>query len=571
MQPVVIAGAGINGAAVARDLALNGVPSLIVDSGDIAQGATSRSSRLIHGGLRYLEYRDLTLVRESLAERERLLRTAPQFVRPLRLSISVRQRFGGLCAAAVRFSGLARTRFGAAVLRCCHSPRGLFAIRFGLWLYDLLASGSSLPRHSTTRSTDEVRGWQCSYWDAQLEFPERFVLSLLHDAQSAANRQGVDFRVLTRHQLRMTDSGVLIEPVSHGQTHGASTNSESAATLAIQPTLIINATGAWGDLTLQSLGNESESLFAGTRGSHLFSTHEPLRRAVGSDGIYAEAHDGRLVFILPLGGGVLIGTTDLPHTGSPATAVATDDETAYLIAMTNSVLPDVGLGREHIEVRHAGVRPLPRTQSRSTAAIPRGHSIHWSTVGGIPVATLIGGKLTTCRQLGEEVTDAVLERLSRRRTQSTVDRPLPGSDTASDGRPARDDASGTGPKNSFDLSPEQVQTIQRLAGNRVREICTTPEFSVGGDGTISVCGTTIPRGFVRWSIAREWAASLNDLIERRLMLIFEPNLRRSTLTELAGLLIKAERLAPEQQESEIERCIASLETFQGRRVLPERR
>jgi glycerol-3-phosphate dehydrogenase len=391
MQPVVILGAGINGAAVARDLAINGVPVVIVDTGDITQGATSRSSRLIHGGLRYLEYRDIALVRESLAERERLLRTASQFVRPLRLQIPVRRKLGGLFAAAIRFCGLSGTRVGGAWAKRCRSPRGLFAVRFGLWLYDLLARGSSLPRHSVTRSDTESRGWNCSYWDAQIEFPERFVLALLHDAQAAANRSETDFRVLTHHQFRLTDDGIEIEPVDQQSNVGAQR-------VSLQPSLVINATGAWGDLTLQSLGANTEPLFSGTRGSHLFTTYEPLRTRVGESGIYSEAGDGRLVFILPLGCGVLIGTTDLPQTDSPSAAVATDDETAYLLELANSVLPDVELRREHVEVRHAGVRPLPRTSSRTAAAIPRGHSVHWSTVRGMLVATLIGGKLTTCRR-----------------------------------------------------------------------------------------------------------------------------------------------------------------------------
>ena len=113
VQPVLILGAGINGAAVARDLAINGVPVCIVDRNDVAYGATSRSSRLIHGGLRYLEYRDIDLVRESLEERERLLRLAPHFVTPLRLAIPIAQRLGGLTSGAVRFSGLARTTVGS--------------------------------------------------------------------------------------------------------------------------------------------------------------------------------------------------------------------------------------------------------------------------------------------------------------------------------------------------------------------------------------------------------------------------------------------------------------------------
>ncbi|MBI1312785.1 FAD-dependent oxidoreductase [bacterium] len=571
MQPVVILGAGINGAAVARDLAINGVPVLIVESGDVAQGATSRSSRLIHGGLRYLEYRDLRLVRESLAERERLLKTAPQFVRPICLHIPVSRAIGGLTSAAIRFSGLSATQFGQSLLRRCHSPRGLIAVRFGLWLYDLLARGSSLPRHSVQHSGGGKRGWQCAYWDAQLEFPERFVLSMLHDAQAAAEELGIEFRVLTRHRLRISRGNVAIEPIAPQANVLAQSSTVDDRPITLRPSLVINATGAWGDATLQSLGVKQPPLFAGTRGSHLFTTHAPLRHLVDDGGIYAEAGDGRLVFILPLGRGVLIGTTDLPHAGSPGDAVATDDEVTYLLDMVNSVLPEADLRHEHVEVRHAGVRPLPRTPDRSAAAVPRGHTVSWSDSDGVPIATLIGGKLTTCRQLAEEVSDAVFRRQGLLRQHSTIDRPLPGhpANRTGESRPIAPNTSfGTGvdEPDHREITAEQAQTIRRLVGERLDEICFAKDFKPA-NGTDNLTGTTIPRGFVRWSIRREWVTQLNDLVERRLMLVFEPELQQATLEELADLLVAEGRLAQPDRDAEIERSISLLERFQGKRVV----
>src|SRR6185369_9130125 len=134
MQPVLILGAGINGAALARELVLNGVPVWVVDTADVASGATAYSSRLIHGGLRYLEYGELDLVRESLAERTRLLRLAPQFVRPLRLFIPTGTCLGGVASAAGRFFGWERT--DAAATGATPTPRCLWLIRAGLAVYD---------------------------------------------------------------------------------------------------------------------------------------------------------------------------------------------------------------------------------------------------------------------------------------------------------------------------------------------------------------------------------------------------------------------------------------------------
>ena len=173
---MVILGAGINGCALARELVLNGVSVWLVDTADIAFGATAYSSRLIHGGLRYLEYGEFDLVRESLAERTRLLRLAPQFVRPLRLFIPVANRFGGIIESARRF--LLR-RSGKS-----SGSRGLWLVRMGLWFYDTYAHDPSLPRHQVHRIDDPCAvsiddrqfRWLCSYYDAQIAYPERFVL-----------------------------------------------------------------------------------------------------------------------------------------------------------------------------------------------------------------------------------------------------------------------------------------------------------------------------------------------------------------------------------------------------------
>ena len=211
---VLILGAGINGACVARELALNGVDVVIVDRHDIATGATAKSSRLIHGGLRYLEYGDVGLVRESLNERARLLRLAPQFVRPLRLHIPVGRRTGGLIQAAFRFVKLNRI----AASFPFSAGRGLWAVRIGLWMYDHLTASDATQRHAVKRTGEsktpavdpEQYRWLCSYSDAQILAPERFVVALLADAQQAARERGVRCDVLTRHAAVMENGEVRV-------------------------------------------------------------------------------------------------------------------------------------------------------------------------------------------------------------------------------------------------------------------------------------------------------------------------------------------------------------------------
>ena len=178
-QPVLILGAGINGAAIVRELALNGVSVCLVDTADLAFGATAYASRLIHGGLRYLEYGEFDLVRESLAERTRLLRLAPQFVRPLRLFIPIENRFGGLWRSAERFLFKGGRGNRAARPSRFAESRGLYLVQMGFRMYDTYARDPELPKHATHRRTQEDAievnakyHWLCSYYDAQIRFPE---------------------------------------------------------------------------------------------------------------------------------------------------------------------------------------------------------------------------------------------------------------------------------------------------------------------------------------------------------------------------------------------------------------
>ncbi|HEY2828328.1 MAG TPA: FAD-dependent oxidoreductase, partial [Pirellulales bacterium] len=336
-NPVLILGAGINGAALARELALNGLGVVVVDVRDLAAGATSYSSRLIHGGLRYLEYGDFALVRESLGERTRLLRLAPQFVHPLRLFIPVQNRFGGLMSAARRFLGLKDRPHPGRVLH-----RGLWTVRFGLWLYDNYARDPTLPKHQSHRATDAdvvhvdpaAYRWVCSFSDAQVVFPERFTLALLDDARQVAAAQGAEFRVLTYHEATLSGSTVSIRRLADGQVVDQ-----------LQPSVIVNATGAWVDHTLQALGVPSKRLMGGTKGSHFITSNPRLQERLAGRAVYTEAGDGRPIFILsfqlPFTTATLVGTTDEPFQADPSTAVATEGELEYLVAAVNEVFPDL--------------------------------------------------------------------------------------------------------------------------------------------------------------------------------------------------------------------------------------
>jgi glycerol-3-phosphate dehydrogenase len=568
-NPVLILGAGVNGACTARELVLNGVPVWIVDKFDISFGATAKSSRLIHGGLRYLEYGDTALVLESLNERARLLKLAPQFVKPVKLYIPIRRRFGGLLSAGLKFTRLTRTGIGAATAKFLGGERGLETVRMGLRMYDFLSRGGGLPSHSVVRvgeggpRVDAAKyHWMAAYYDAQMLWPERFTLAVLEDARRAAAEKGVEFKVLTHHRARLIEGVVWIEregrsPASRDDGAGSDSLPSSAldeeAGLQIVPSTIINATGAWGDHTLKDLPAPTPRLFGGTKGSHLF-THQPaLVKALNGEAVYAEADDGRLVFILPFEDSVLIGTTDERFETTPDQAVTSEAEIEYLVEMVNDVFPDVTLKVDDVDAHYSGVRPLPYQAEGTTGSIPRGHWIESTVTDGIPIDTLIGGKLTTCRALGEETAERLLDRLRVTRTVSTRERPVPGADGLSQDV-AQNDHLWTEIAGATRFDRTVVIACAKLVGTRARDMLST--LSDPAERAI-VTGTDYPVGFVRQIIATEWVETLADLVERRLMLTDRKRIPVATLTQLATLFDGAD------PDESVRDCEARLQQFYG--------
>jgi glycerol-3-phosphate dehydrogenase len=576
--PVVILGAGINGCAIARELVANGVPVYVVDAWDIASGATSRSSRLIHGGLRYLEYGEIDLVQESLAERRRLLRLAPQYVQPLRFFVPVRTRLGGLRAALSKLLGW--DRGGTPLHRLLTKlagrgqERGLWLVRLGLWLYDTYARDPLLPPHSLHRTGEGgVPGisshfrWLCAYSDAQMRFPERFVLALLEDARQLARAQGVPFQVFTYHRVQRR--GRLLE------AHPRATPERSV--LRCEPAAIVNATGAWGDATLAELDVPAPRLFGGTKGSHLLTFHAGLRQALGQQAIYAEAKNGRLVFLLPFGEGVLAGTTDEPFDQPPETAVTSSEELDYLLEMVNSLFPALTLTRRDIALHYSGIRPLPYRPGTAPSAITRRHWIECSEADGIPLYTVVGGKLTTCLSLAEQATQLILASLGLPHAARIHERVVPGGKDY----PATPEAAQAGWEElarRYGLAPAQVQAMWELLGTRLATVLEEmaqahSSRSLANTVTLtsplaeSVTDTPFPVPFVRWVIRHEWVTTLADLVERRLLLLYRPDLSEACLRHLARLLAEEGRLAPSDVDRTVQEYVERLQVHYGKRIV----
>jgi len=392
---LIVIGGGINGAGIARDAALRGIRTCLIEQGDICNGTTRWSSRLIHGGLRYLEHVELGLVYESLHERETLLRIATHLVQPLKLLIPVYR----------------------------NSRRGRFIIACGMWLYDLLSLRKSLPRHRMLNSAAALQAMPglnpdglmgaATYYDAQVVFAERLVIENI----LAAREVGADIRTYGRVDCILTKNrsvtGVRYTDLRNERQHDVSAR------------VVINAAGPWVDRVLRGLDSPLRKFMGGTKGTHIVV---PRFSDAPEIACYLEAEsDGRPYFVIPWNGMLLVGTTDIRFGGNPAAARADAREIDYLLSETNRFFPRAGLNRSSILYGYTGVRPLPRRAKKDAGDITRRHIIkhHRSVARGL--YSIIGGKLTTYRHLAEEATNRVARRLKMPVQKSvTATRPLPG-------------------------------------------------------------------------------------------------------------------------------------------------
>lgn len=516
---VLIIGGGINGLSTFRDLALQGVDVSLVERGDYLSGASSASSHMIHGGIRYLENGEFRLVNESVHERNDLLRTAPHYVRPLETTIPIYSTFSGIMSAPLRFM---THRQGAP------KERGAFLIKLGLTIYDAFSrDGGSVPRHvfrGRRRSlTDLPRmnpalKYTATYFDASINEPERLGLDVLGDGIAAG--RGARARAANYLEAVGTDSnGVVLRDQETGEifTFGAR--------------VVINASGPWTDLTNGALG-ERTALMGGTKGSHIVLDHPELFEATRGREIFFENDDGRIVLIQPIKGRVMVGTTDL-EADPTQPAICTEDEVDYFFDLVSHVYPTIGLDRSQIVYRFAGIRPLPAHDDTQPGFVSRDYRI---VAGAFPslrntaVLSLVGGKWTTFRALGEQLADRVLELLGERRTVSTAGLAIGGGK----GFPLTDDERTywlEGHRDALPL-PRAEQLLARygtraalvidwIAETNDRPLTNDPDFSVGE---------------VDYLAREESVVHLVDVVLRRTNHAFTGAVTIDLLAELAGLV-----------------------------------
>ncbi|WP_420898542.1 glycerol-3-phosphate dehydrogenase/oxidase [Cryobacterium cryoconiti] len=409
---VLIIGAGINGIATFRDLALQGVDVAIVDKGDYVSGASAASSHMIHGGVRYLENGEFRLVKESVEERNSLLKIAPHYVKPLKTTIPIYSTFSGVLSAPMRFL---THKQGAA------QERGALLIKIGMMLYDSFSrDGGTVPRHEFLGRKASLKllpkinpslKYTATYYDASMHDPERLALDVLADGLAAGDH---------------ARSANYVEAVGMDAAGVRLRNAVTGAEFSFAADIVVNTSGPWTDLTNTALGQAS-TFMGGTKGSHIVLDNPDLLAATGGREIFFEHEDGRIVLIYPLAGRVLVGTTDLEHDMSQP-ARCTEAEVDYFFELVNHVFPTVVVDRSQIVFRFAGVRPLPRHDDEAPGFVSRDYRIESRPLGARPgtLLSLVGGKWTTFRALAEHLSGDILTLLGLPRIVSTVGLPIGG-------------------------------------------------------------------------------------------------------------------------------------------------
>ncbi|MEM9581516.1 MAG: glycerol-3-phosphate dehydrogenase [Pseudomonadota bacterium] len=468
---LLVIGGGVNGAGIARDAAGRGLSVVMCEKDDLAQGTSSRSGKLIHGGLRYLEYYEFRLVREALIEREVLMNAAAHIIWPMRFVLP-------------------------------HSPtdRPAWLVRLGLFLYDHLGGRKKLPgtRVLDLRRDPEgaailnkfIKGFE--YSDCWVDDARLVVLNAVAAKEAGAG-------VLTRtavHSLQVERNGwhAVLKNTKTGQEH------------ALHAKAVANAAGPWvNDVIGRVARSNSKRSIRLVKGSHIIVP----KFWEGQQAYLVQNHDKRVIFINPYEGDkALIGTTDISYDGIPDTVEADQDEVDYLIAAVNRYFKQKLRPSDVLE-KFAGVRPLFDDGQGNPSAVTRDYVLDLETTRGAPILNVFGGKITTYRKLAEHAVDE-LKTVFPNMTQAwTAKAPLPGGDM-----PSADFETFLGVlQDQYPWLPRDLaKHYARLYGTRAHHIIGTGQTlaSLGEH-----FGALLYEAEVLYLIENEWAQTAQDILIRR--------------------------------------------------------
>jgi glycerol-3-phosphate dehydrogenase len=521
---LVVIGGGMAGAGIARDAALRGYRTLLLERRDFAFGTTSRSSKLIHGGLRYLELFDVGLVRESLRERERLARLAPHLVRPLPFLVPV-------------YRG---------------AKRGMLMIRLGMKLYDLLTPGKRTDRYRTITRDQTLRlerhlapedllgsGY---YFDDLLLVPERLCLENVLSAQrwgTAVYNYAEAVRIrkaapTTDRRAAGVDGAWEIEARGVLDGNAARVNAR----------VVVNAGGPWADQVRTLAGVDGgRRCLRTTKGIHL------LLPRITDHAVYVAAkRDDRMFFVIPWQQFTLVGTTDTDFQGDLDRLWATPEEVRYLMGETQRVFPSSGMREEDICYTYSGVRPLSFEEGKSASAVSRAHQVVAEGDAGT-FLSITGTKLTCFRSLAEEAVDRVGRLLQRPAPCRTHRLALDGSDGEETIEvrlwvDAEDLAKRSG------LEPEQIQNLLHTYGRRYPAVLAMAGRETSLKERLCKQNPDV-RAQLQYAVERERTETLADFLLRRTGIGTSPCLGRDCCEQIAVWMGELKGWSRERTDREI--------------------
>ena len=507
---LIIIGGGITGAGTARDAALRGLSCLLLEKGDFASGVTSKSTRLIHGGLRYLANFEVDLVAESLRERAILRRQAPYLIHPMPILIPI-------------YKG---------------DPHSRAVISIGIHLYDMLSHEKDLPHYFTSGSEktlnfeprlsrDGLTG-SALFYDHQILMPERLVIENIIGAREA----GANILNYVRaEKIEETNGGIIVT------ARDIFTNQ----TQTFHAKVLINAAGPWID-TVRKTGNiDAQNIIFPTKGAHL------VLPKLSEHALFITSRDGRMFFIIPLGAYSLVGTTDNKYSGDLDEVHANQDDVNYLLTESRRILPGMNLAIEAILYTYAGIRPLAFSGS-SESKISRKHRVI-SEGKNHRLITIAGGKLTTYRAMAKDVVDVACKRLGMKNACVTEKKPLAG------GLPMGYDdyLKEAVPEMSarHKVTAETVRHLIQFYGSRAERVLELVDMDPSMGEAISAESRDIYAQVV-YSTREEGARTLSDIVLRRMHLGMTGTRGRKQAEKIAEVAGKDLKWSGEEKKRHLE-------------------
>lgn len=514
---VIVIGGGITGAGVARDAALRGLSCLLIEKGDFASGISSKSTRLIHGGLRYLANFEIDLVAESLTERAVLRQQAPYLIHPLPILIPIYQG----------------------------DAHGRAVISLGIHLYDMLSHEKDIPHYFTSnkektlglepRLNQEGLKGSALFYDHQIIMPERLVIENIISTRDAGT---VVLNYTRAERIEESDSAVTV----------TAKNTLNGNQYVFRSKVLINAAGPWIDQVRRASGINSPQIIHPTKGIHL------VLPRLNDQALFIALRDGRMFFITPLGKYSLIGTTDTKYDGDLDEVHADTSDVQYLLSESSRVLPGIGLRREAILYTYGGIRPLAFSGAKESK-ISRKHRVIREGRSG-RIISIAGGKLTTYRNMAKDTVDAACTVLGMPARCVTDKKPLPG------GLPTEynEYVKEAVPELSirYKVSQETVRHLISLYGARAGDVLHLTQERLDFSGVISPESSDI-YAQVLYSIREEESKTLSDIILRRIYLGITASRGMHQVQKIADMAGKELRWDEEETLRQIEQFRSDLQ------------